>query len=62
MHTRQSASNLKVRTLKGKPYEVSLVLAVVVKKLVGTMTVKIKELLQTACGTPSPPSSNGDLN
>ncbi|KIJ50232.1 hypothetical protein M422DRAFT_245474 [Sphaerobolus stellatus SS14] len=47
---------------EGKPYEVSLVLAVVVKKLVGNMTVKIKEPLQTACGTPSPPSPNGDLN
>ncbi|KIJ39610.1 hypothetical protein M422DRAFT_257675 [Sphaerobolus stellatus SS14] len=91
MHTRQSASNLKVRTRKyilsalatislpsalsfsifdrkdedadaekkeGKPYEVSLVLAVVVKKLVGNMTVNIKEPLQTACGTPSPPSPN----
>ncbi|KIJ39606.1 hypothetical protein M422DRAFT_257671 [Sphaerobolus stellatus SS14] len=43
---------------EGKPYEVSLVLAVVVKKLVGNMTVKIKEPLQTACGTPSPPSPN----
>ncbi|KIJ39555.1 hypothetical protein M422DRAFT_257606 [Sphaerobolus stellatus SS14] len=63
-HLHPSASSFSIFDRKDKdadpekkediPYEVSLALAVVVKKLVGNMI--IKKPLPTACGTPSPPS------
>ncbi|KIJ41869.1 hypothetical protein M422DRAFT_255198 [Sphaerobolus stellatus SS14] len=49
-HTKNADAEKK----EDKPYEVSLVLAVVVEKLAGNMIVK--KPLSTACGTPSSPS------